>query len=290
MSRPVEHAYIPEDLIEKAWEPKEQPDTLEIVKSKTPLYTEFAVLGDTTPPANLNEAFNIEMIPDGTLYVSKRNYVEDLEGNKVPRTMLITAKGKEIFRQNPGLLKAIDKGLIDERDSQVETMWTKKSRSGKVGIIDLDNGDSVAVKRFKRYKDGRKLHVGGLEQAEAHMRINEAIESESSQNISFRMADIYLATQDLVIMENIEGLTTIDEFIEKYPELEETISKAGERIDAVIYKTFTEKNIKGIYENLSYTDPGSVTGHKPVLRKHLFIENYDPETGKIDFVMIDPNI
>lgn len=288
MTRTVEHSYIPNDLIEKGPEIKPQPDALDILTSKTPLYLDFQPLGDLSHSENLGEAFQIQPSEDGILYISKKTYVEDLEGNHIPRALLITSKGEELLKQNHGILKKIDEQTAEERTSHAETVWTKNSSSGVVRIVSLEDGSSVAVKRFKRYKDGRKLHVGGLEQAEAHLKLNNIF--AAIPDFPCKMAAIYFASQDVVVMENIEQLPSLADFLEEHPETEATVWETVEDIDRVITGAFEKGEIKGLYENLLGVDPTTKIVVKSVALKHLFIDDYNPKSNRISFVMIDPNI
>ncbi len=288
MGRNIEHAYIQEKFVEQNPEPKMQPDALEIITNETPLYTEFEPLGDTSKPENLADAFHMQSIQDGTLYISKKTYVEDLEGNHIPRTLLVTPKGETLVKSHLGILKQIDERRGEERKSQAETIWTKNSRSGEVRVLQLKDGGSVAVKRFKRYEDGRKLYVGGLEQAEAHLRLNDSF--STIPDFPCRMADVYLASQDVVVMENIEQLDSLAGFLEKHPKAEAEALETVELINQVVEKAFEEKKLKGLYEKLLRTDPVANLRVKSVALKHLFVEKYDPDSKNISFVMIDPNI
>ncbi len=273
------YAYIPKSEIqpikiqEKADGPKK-------------LFSEFSVIGDTSKmelsgkPINANTIFNealnifkIQKLQEGILFISKRSYVDDNEGNRIPRALLVTNEGKRLLKDNPGLLKKIDEKTGKERPPKTITEDSNVNNdagySGKVSILDLGDTESVAIKRFKRYLDGKRLRVGGLEVAKLEYALKQ-----SGLADQVRTPIVYFATQDIIVMENIEDKKLAINEAKTHPEINEELTRLRKRIYSEIPEIIKELEIVGSLDGM--------------LNRHLYIDDFDEETHEIKFVLIDP--
>ncbi len=282
------YAYLPKEMVGDTTKP--EPTDLELNQIGKFPFTEFDVLGDTSP-ININtvdldgsikdaisKVFDVQKTDDGTLFVSKRSFTVDLQDREVPRALLITRKGNELMNDVPGILKMIDKGMLPERNPRTKVYGAKSVSygwSGKVTVAELPNGKSVVVKRFNRYEkekktDGRRMAVGGLEVAKFKFALEK---SEVGKLI--RMPDIYFASQDILVMENIEDLTPANDILLKRSDLQNTIRAMTRWLYLVS---------KRVWNNLGLF--GGLEGNK--LEDNLYVDRAPLEIGKLKLVLLDP--
>lgn len=90
--------------------------------------------------------FSVRRTPEGVLFVSHTSSVYDLRDLEVPQAILITEPGRALMAEVPDVLSKIEKHIYPE------TPVAGGGYSGKVVLVELPNGQRVAVKRYNRYK------------------------------------------------------------------------------------------------------------------------------------------
>jgi len=282
------YAYLPKEMVGETTKP--EPSFSELNRIEKFPFTEFDVLGDTSP-ANINTTdldgsikdaisaiFDIQKTDDGTLFISKRSFTVDLQDREVPRALLITQRGSELMKDVPGILKLIDKGELPERNPRTKIYGEKSVNygwSGRATVVELPNGKSVVVKRFNRYEkekktDGRRMFVGGLEVAKYKFALDK---SEVASRI--RMPDIYFASQDILVMENIEDLTPINDVLSERIDLQNTIRAMTKWLYLVSKRVW---NSLGLF--------GGLEGNR--LEDNLYADRAPLEIDKLKLVWLDP--
>lgn len=281
------YAYLPKETIGETTRP--EPTFSELNQIGKFPFTEFDVLGDTAP-VNINTAdldgsikdaisklFDIQKTDEGTLFISRRSFTVDLQDREVPRALLITQKGSRLMKDVPGILKIIDKGELPERNPTTKIYGEKSVNygwSGRATVVELPNGKSVVVKRYNRYNkekktDGRRMAVGGLEVA----KFKFALEKSELAN-KIRHPDIYFASQDVLVMENIEDLQPAMEACNVKPELSPTVRAMKNWINTVAQRILSELNMVGAID-MKY-------------EQNLYVDGTSLEIDKLKLIWLDP--
>lgn len=273
------YAYIPTSEIQ-------QIEKQEVADGHKKLFSEFSVIGDTSnirlDRKSINadtilkealEVFKVQNLQEGKLFISKRSYVDDIEGHRIPRALLVTNEGGELLKNKPGLLKKIDAISDEERRPKTQAEDNNDDNdegySGKVSILDLNDAESIAIKRFKRHSDGKRLSIGGLEIAKFAYTLGQSKLAEQ-----VRHPIVYFASQDVIVMENIEDKKLAINEAKNTPVIDETLRQLRRRIHEELPEIIDDLNVLGSLDIM--------------LNRHLYIDYFDEETNEVRFIFIDP--
>lgn len=265
MTSEINYSLIPKDFVIKGGieRIKEQKAKKELHRK---VFTEFTpiVAGSTEK----NGLIKVKKIKEGTLYFSGETFVADKDGNLIPRALLVTDQGRDLVKTYPDVLRTIDEGKTEERKPTLDPDGKNEGASGVVSIINFSDGTSLAVKRFKRYEDGRRFEIGGLELAQ----ISSEFENGPMKDIA-RFPKVYFASQDVLVMENLEGRESINDFLKTHRELLEKFFDDLNEINSELIDIITRTK-----------SPGRIEAQ---LRPRIFIDSFEPPAN-IKYVLLDP--
>ena len=263
------YAYLPAKMVSGATLP--DPNLTQLNGEMAP-FNKFKNLGNP-------DMLVVKKTPDGMLFISENSFVVDFSGREIPRALLITKEGAQLMKEIPNIIKMIDKGELVERKPKTTTSGAKGAgygHSGTTTIVELSNGNSIAIKRFNRYKsenrnDGVRMNIGGLEVAKFAFALKK---TELANKI--RQPNIFFASQDILVMENIEDLSPIENISKTHPELDNTIRAMKRWLYIIANRVWQDLGLIGSIDS-TYTE-------------NLYIDRSPLEIAKLKLVWIDPII